>query len=90
VAAVRSLVERFEKTEFLQSRRARNVLQPPPEFSREEFWRVLLGCLLTTQQRSTKGSPVHLFLELNPFPVTLSACASETSVQMFILDTIKK
>ena len=89
VGAVRNLVDRFEHTEFFRSRRVSNVAQPPPEFSRDEFWRVLLGCLLTTQQRSTKGSPVHLFLELNSFPVTLSACASETSTQVFILDAIR-
>jgi hypothetical protein len=89
VADVRSLMGRFENTEFLRSRRARNVFPPPPDFSRDEFWRVLIGCLLTTQQRSTKGSPVHLFLELNPFPVTLSACTRETSAQAFILETIK-
>jgi hypothetical protein len=51
VAEVRGLVDQFDDTEFLQSRRIRNVLQPPPEFSRDEFWCVLLGCLLTTPQR---------------------------------------
>jgi hypothetical protein len=90
VAAVRTLIERYKDTDFFRDRRVSNVAQPAPEFLRAEFWRVLLGCLLTTQQRSTKGSPVHLFLELDSFSVSLSACEKETSVQEFILNAVKK
>lgn len=89
IAAVRSLIERAEDTEFFRDRRALNVAPPPPEFSRDEFWRVLIGCLLTTQQRSTKGSPVDRFLEPKTFPLALTACENEASVRRFVLGAIK-
>ncbi len=80
VAAVRGLIEAEKDTEFLRDRRARNVAPPPPEFVREHFWYVLMGCLLTTQQRSTKGSPVNRFLDAKPFPLALDACNKQASV----------
>lgn len=90
VAAVRSLVETEKDTEFVRDRRARNVEPPAPELSREHFWYVLMGCLLTTQQRSTKGMPVNRFLEPQVFPLTLGACGRQASVEQFVLRTIKE
>jgi len=89
VAAVRSLIERSRDTEFFRDRRVRNVAPPPPEFSRAEFWRVLLGCLLTTQQPSTKGSRVDLFLTPITFTLALDACRNEPSIRRFVLKAIK-
>jgi hypothetical protein len=45
----------------------------------------MLGCLLTTQQRSTKGSPVHLFLEKPNFSLACDLCENESSLESFIL-----
>ncbi|HEY4579692.1 MAG TPA: hypothetical protein VIG89_01535, partial [Candidatus Acidoferrales bacterium] len=71
VKVVQRLLEAQGDTEFVRKRRTRNVAMPPPDFSRSEFWLVLMGCLLTTQQRSTKGSPVNLFVESEIFPLSL-------------------
>lgn len=89
VAAVKKLAEQSKDTAFFQDRRARNISPPPPEFSRTEFWRVLLGCLLTTQQRSTKGTAVDRFLETVPFPLSVDVCKNEQSVRQFVSKTIK-
>jgi hypothetical protein len=89
ITTVRNLIERFENTESIRVRRVRNVDPQSPEFLREEFWRVLLGCLLTTQQRSTKGSFVDRFLETKPFALALNNCNGEPSVQRFISKTIQ-
>ena len=88
-ATVQSLIEGSKDTDFFRDRRVRNVSQPPPEFSCTEFWRVLLGCLLTTQQRSTKGSPVNRFLETRTFPLAFNACKSEPSVRQFVSKAIE-
>jgi len=88
VAAVRGLVELAKDTESFRDRRALNVAPPPPEFSCERFWHVLLGCLLTTQQRSTKGSSVDRFLDPKTFPLALDACKSEESVRRLVSDAI--
>lgn len=89
VAAVRNLIERSKDTDFFRDRRARNVSPPPPNFSRADFWRVLVGCLLTTQQRSTKGSAVDRFLEIDTFPLALNACEKQPSIQGFVSKTLE-
>jgi hypothetical protein len=89
VTAVHLFLEAKENTEFVRDRRKRNVSQPPPEFSKDQFWYVLMGCLLTTQQRSTKGSPVDLFLSSKPFPLGIRVCDSQTSLKEFILMTLQ-
>jgi hypothetical protein len=89
IAVVQSLIGRSKDTDFFRERRVRNVSQPPPEFSCDEFWRVLVGCLLTTRQRSTKGSPVDRFLETKAFPLRFNACKSEPSIQRFALKAIE-
>jgi hypothetical protein len=66
-----------------------NVLGPAPAFSRKELWYVMLGCLLTTQQRSTKGSPVETFLAQEPFPLELGKCA-EDNVRRIVRETLTR
>ncbi len=89
IVAVRSLIERSKDTDFFRDRRVRNVAPPPPNFSRADFWRVLVGCLLTTQQRSTKGSAVDRFLNIDTFPLALNACEKQASVQTFVSKTLE-
>lgn len=70
------LVDRKED-QFVRERIADNVEGPAPEFDRERFWFVLLGCLMTTQQRSTTGSPVDRFLDFKKFSLTLTLCGND-------------
>ncbi len=88
VAVVCRLIEARQNSGFFKERRAQNVDPPAPEFSRTHFWYVLIGCLLTTQQRSTKGSQVNRLLDTNPFPLALKACEKQTSLQHFVLNTV--
>ncbi|MGH9505310.1 MAG: hypothetical protein ACRD13_00160 [Terriglobales bacterium] len=71
VSCIRATVERATASDFFQERKRRNVAGPPPVFSREFFWYVLTGCLLTTQQKSTPGQPVDRFMHKEPFPLAL-------------------
>ena len=89
VSSVRSLVQRVMGTSFFKERHAANVCQPPPVFSRERFWYVVIGCLLTTQQRSTKSSPVDRFMSQPSFPVSARLC-QEQDIESFILECIQK
>jgi hypothetical protein len=76
--AVQNLLEHVSGNLFVSSRIQDNVSGPPPEFFREEFWRVMLGCLLTTQQRSGPGAPVNQFLRRRPFTPALRDCMPRT------------
>jgi hypothetical protein len=89
VSSVRRLVERVMSTTFFKERRAANVCQPPPAFSRERFWYVVIGCLLTTQQRSTRNSPVDRFMNQPSFPVSVELCQCQ-DIESFMLECLKE
>jgi hypothetical protein len=84
--AIRQLLEACKNDQFVRERVDENVSGPIPSFDREHFWRILLGCLLTTQQRSTSGSRVDQFLSLQPFPLSLARCHDQ--VEKTILETL--
>jgi hypothetical protein len=71
---IQKLVEAFSSDAFLLERIRNNVDGPAPTFERERLWYVLVGCLLTTQQKSTQGSPVSRFLATSQFPLCLPEC----------------
>ncbi|MGB3052711.1 MAG: hypothetical protein WBB42_17045, partial [Polyangiales bacterium] len=47
------------------------------------FWDRIVGCLLTTQQRSGPGSPVTKFLLMKPSPLVYSICAKQDDLAEF-------
>jgi thermostable 8-oxoguanine DNA glycosylase len=71
---IKTLVEQKTESKFVQNRIRRNVLPRELNLSREVMWRVLIGCLLTTQQKSGPDSDVKRFLEQRPFPLTIDCC----------------
>jgi hypothetical protein len=75
IAAVQGLLRANGENEFVLGRILDNVSGPVPEFDRGKCWRVMLGCLLTTQQRSGPDSRVVRFLQRNPFEPALVDCS---------------
>jgi hypothetical protein len=75
-ARVRAFVDRYRDDAFVRYRVERNVTHPATAVALEDFWLELVGCLLTTQQRSGPDSPVMRFLGLQPFPLSYAICAS--------------
>ena len=64
-----------------------NVAGPAPTFDRERLWYVMMGCLLTTQQKSTSGTAVSRFLAAVPFPLSLSVCSLD-GIEELVLRTL--
>ena len=73
---------------FVKLRKRRNLDHPRPTITKEKIWMVLVGCLLTTQQRSGPGSPVNRFLNSNPFPLNYSACIGKGNIEKFARDVL--
>lgn len=69
--------------EYVRYREETNVTGPPPVFSRERFWLSLISGLLTSQQRSTRGSPVSNLMEETSFPLTLEVLARYSDAEAF-------
>ena len=81
--AVRAFVQERANKTFVKSRVWRNVEGPVPKFSCEEFWKGLVMCLLTTQQRSGPNSAVTRFLCTTPFPLALASCGTRSAKGRF-------
>lgn len=76
---------------FVSRRRARNVERSQKlVLDTPEIWRVHLGCLLTTQQRSGKGSRVSVLLCARPFPLGYDACIAARSCEKLIQGELKQ
>jgi len=73
---------------FVRLRKKRNIDTPRPIISKKNTWMALVGCLLTTQQRSGPGSAVKLILDKNPFPLNYTDCSNKTDIENFIKETL--
>jgi thermostable 8-oxoguanine DNA glycosylase len=88
VARVGSLLELHQDDPFVQYRVARNLRKEKPEVPKEEFWKALVSCLLTSQQRSGPGTPVTRFTSTVPFPLDYHLCRSQRDLRSFAQDTL--
>jgi hypothetical protein len=88
VAAMRALVTSLEQDPFVQLRQRRNLGQPRPTVSKQTIWLALVGCLLTTQQRSSPGSPIKRFQDLLPFPLAYDTCRERADLEAYARVTL--
>jgi hypothetical protein len=70
IARLQSFVAGQMGNPFVRGRISHNVENPPAAVSVLAFWEVLVGCLLTSQQRSGPDSPVSRLLATTPFPLS--------------------
>ncbi len=74
IEKVRSFYEIHKMNELVKMRQERNVEKIGIDLSRESYWKALVMCLLTTQQRSGPNSKVNTLLNTMPFPLMLNIC----------------
>src|SRR3989442_7955380 len=85
---VRSFYAKWSQDPLVRHRRQRNVEKPRPTISKEYIWMALVGCLLTTQQRSGPGSAVKRILDANPFPLNYNECSSKVDIEKFAREVL--
>ncbi len=73
---IHELLENQKNNDFFKERYDRNAKVSSPKFSKDDFWCVMIGCLLTTQQKSGPKSQTTQLLNTNPFPLSLNLCES--------------
>lgn len=80
VAKAKAFVEQQQDNPLVTNRIASNLRENKPPVSKEDFWYVMVGCLLTTQQRSGPKSSVARFLKVRPFPLKYSVCLQHDDI----------
>lgn len=88
VAKVKAFVRSSAKDPFVQRRRKRNLGRSRPTVSHATVWKVMVGCLLTTQQKSGPGRPIHRLLNSTPFPLAYSSCLGQAQLKKHVFRTL--
>lgn len=83
----------FEKhkdnNSVVKDRIRKNINREHMAFSKEEFWKALVACLLSTQQRSGPGSAICRFLDQIPYPLTYEICIKTPDIETYTRDRLK-
>lgn len=86
----REFVHRFEPHDFVKERRKRNVERTNVDISIETVWRCVIGCLLTTQQKSGRGSRVEQFMQNEKQLFSFNFCRESNGLALFAKETLKQ
>ena len=89
VARLRSFMDVHRNSRFVQNHLRSNVTSEPSSVTRDDFWRVLVSALVTTQQRSGPGQPVQIFIAAKPFPLAYQDCVAASDVVAFAHGVLK-
>jgi hypothetical protein len=90
IDAVRTIVTAQQRSPFLQSRRYRNILQPPEHLENEEFWKQMVVCMCTSVQPSGPNSHVSRLARENPFPLALVTCEAQSDLVAHARETLSR
>jgi hypothetical protein len=88
VERVRAFVDSHRNDPFVRQRIASNLSETKLTPSRDDFWYMMVSCLLTTQQRSGPDSAVTRFINSVPFPLSYQLCVSQDDLRSFARDVI--
>ncbi len=90
VSNLQSFVEQYKDNTFVKTRLQRNVNGPVYQFTKESFWKSMISCLLTTQQRSGPKSKITQFISFVPFPLSYEECKKEDGLDSHALTVFKR
>jgi hypothetical protein len=83
IRRIKKFIELQESNPFVQNRKKRNLANCNSKITRPKVWKVLIGCLLTTQQRSGPESSVARFMKRTPFPLIYEVCRNQHNLKDF-------
>ena len=71
---IQTVIDNNIEKQFVKERIRKNVEKQDIDLSRNTIWKVLVGCEITTQQKSGAGSPVDNFLKSNNIVLFYEKC----------------
>ena len=88
IQKLRGFVQEHQGNAFVRNRQEKNLLGPRQVPTISPFWRAMVICLLTTQQRSGPNSAVGRFASMKPFPLEYGVCAADHDLEAYVLGSI--
>ena len=86
IKVLNELYKKYQDTEEVKWRK--KVLQNHIKLTKENIWKQIITCLITTQQRSGKNSRVSKFIEKEPFPLSYKFCKNQENLKQCVSDMI--
>ena len=83
IAKVKAFFDEHKSNHFVKTRIATNLADNKSPISEDVFWDRMVGCLLTTQQRSGPESSVTKFLLTKPSPLDYKICTDQEELAEF-------
>ncbi len=80
---MREFYKKYKGLPFVQDRKRHNVDSPSTEVGKSVFWKKMVGCLLTSRQRSSPDSSVNRFIGQDPFPLDYARCRKSGDVKAY-------
>lgn len=80
----RNFVNENSKNQLVRSRRLLNVKREGINLSRPNLWHVLVGCQVTTQQRSGLDTPVSRFLRSESVALNYAVCRRSAALHKLL------
>lgn len=87
---LRHFVDLHRQNGLVKKRISQNVKGQRPPVTKARFWKALMLCLLTTQQRSGPGSPVNTLLADRRFPLSLQRCQKQRHPANYVKKVLRK
>jgi len=87
---VKDFIDTWRNDFFVQERIRINLATEKSPIQRDQFWRGLVQCVLTSQQRSGPNSANAQFQKLNPFPLSLEACEKAGDLTKYAHKTLSR
>jgi hypothetical protein len=90
IARVKAFFEEHGANCLVRERIKRNLRPDKPQVTIDSFWEILVGCLLTTQQKSGPCKPVTRFINTRPYPLPYQTCCERGDLAEFALEVFKQ
>lgn len=91
IKAIKRFYEDHKSNAFVQNRIKTNTKRKDAYvFSKKIFWKAMISCLLTTQQRSGPNSAVSRFLFQHKFPLDYKICLKSKDIKGLAHKTLSK
>ncbi|MFA6450026.1 MAG: hypothetical protein WCX65_11180 [bacterium] len=88
IVKVKKFYDQHKDNDVVSQRTIRNLREQTPAFSKNAFWKSMISCLLTTQQKSGPGKPVNNFINETPFPLDYDLCKQKKHLNIFVNKTL--
>lgn len=88
IEKVRAFYDSLKDSLFVQKRMEKNVEKSMLKVTKDDFFKTMVSCLLTTQQRSGPNSSVTKFINTKPFLLNYKICVTQPDLQNFIQEVI--